>query len=64
MCAVCVATGALVVVVVFFMDGSMQQSENGASIIFVLCEFTYEKKIREKQNEHLPALRICESVER
>jgi hypothetical protein len=46
------------------MDGSMQQSENRARIIFVKCNFTYEKKIYEKRNEHLPALRICESVER
>jgi len=42
----------------------MQQSENGARIFFAKCNFTYEKKIHEKQNEHLPALRICEIVER
>jgi hypothetical protein len=46
------------------MDGSMQQSENRATSIFAKCNFTYEKKIHEKQNEHLPALRIYESVER
>ena len=40
-------------------EGSMQQSEKRAPIIFVLCEFTYEKKI---QKSEMSTCQRCEFV--